>query len=252
MIALATTIMTFVIGIIAYLFYTKRNQSKTESIAKVEIEYGDSQENSHNLSHNEFWVCPHCGKRKSKLELLCYYRFDDGMWSDYRHLLPQSAQPAMVQHCPNCDKYYAIQSGPILIQTTENFEFIEPVSFEYFKKCYASLSSLKMDEIQEFNHRLWMISAYNDDYYRTPIGMPTEEDKNIHKENLIHICQIIPLGFGKAEFLREAGLFEECLSDLDKIEQTYPNDEELIANIKLIRIRAKNHDQAPFRIDTLA
>lgn len=41
--------------------------------------------------------CKHCGFVKPRLDLYCYFLWEDGKWSDQRECAPNQAVPALVQ-----------------------------------------------------------------------------------------------------------------------------------------------------------
>ena len=151
-------------------------------------------------------TCPYCGKRKDKFELLCYYNNEGILWSDYRHELPQVAVPSLVQKCPHCGKYYITKVSHVLIEDTADFEFIDPVSWDYFKQSYAEYNQLEKDNVVDYNHRLRILGAYNDEFSRTQKPhTPTEQDVQIFKDNMHHLMEYFSDPIDKAELYREMG-----------------------------------------------
>lgn len=175
-------------------------------------------ENRKGYVTEELRTCPYCAGHKDKFELLCYYNNEDFMWSDFRHELPQVAVPSLIQKCPYCGKYYITKASHVLINDTTDFEFIDPVSWGYFKQSYEAFSKLEKDNVVDYNHRLRMLGAYNDEFCRTQNPpSPTEEDILMFKDNVLHLMEYLSAPLLKAEMYREIGLFDECFKQLDLV-----------------------------------
>lgn len=189
-------------------------------------------------------TCPYCGAYKNQLELLCYYSNRNEMWSDLRNSLPQVAVPSLVQKCPICGKHYVINAGGVLIKSTSDFEFIDPVTWDYFKESYYEFDKLEKESVVEFNHRFRLLGAYNDEFSRyanSPV--PTDEDFAIFKDNMLKLIGFYEDTITRAEFYREIGMFDECLELLSHVEI---DSEGAKAYIKDISDRAKQKDMKPF------
>ena len=117
---------------------------------KSEAKTHDAHVESHESDKNR--VCPYCGGFKDKLELLCYYSNEGIMWSDYRHVLPQVAVPSLVQLCPHCGKHYIIKASHVLIKDTADFEFIDPVGWNYFSQSYEDYSKMEKDDVVQYSY----------------------------------------------------------------------------------------------------
>lgn len=163
--------------------------------------------------------CPYCGGRKDKIELLCYYNNGGIIWSDFTHMLPQVAVPSLIQKCPHCGKYFITKASHVLIKNTADYEFIDPVSWDYFKQSYDALSQLEKDKVVDYNHRLRLLCAYNDKFSRPrEPKAPTNEDFRIFKDNVLHLMEYFQDPIDKAELYREIGLFDECFKQLDMVD----------------------------------
>ena len=190
-------------------------------------------------------ICPYCGGHKDKLELLCYYSNENIMWSDYRHLLPQVAVPSLVQKCPHCGKYYIIKASHVLIKDTADFEFIDPVSWSYFRQSYDAYTKLEKDYEVDYNHRLRMWCAFNDEFRRRQNPpVPTEQDIQMFRDNMLHLMEYFQDPLEQAEMYREMGLFDECFMQLDMVDdegnESKRNYKETIFNF------AKQQEVNPF------
>lgn len=179
----------------------------------------DSTMPSQSVFCDEKRICPYCGRHKDKFELLCYYHNENIMWSDFRHTLPQCAVPSLVQKCPYCGKYYITKESHVLIKDTADFEFIDPVSWDYFKQLYDAFTQLEKDNVVDYNHRLRMLGAYNDEFSRPQKPQaPTDEDLRIFKDNMLHLLEYFPDPIFKAELYREMGMFDECFKQLEIVD----------------------------------
>ena len=164
-------------------------------------------------------TCPYCGGRKEKYDLLCYYSNEGITWSDFRHLLPQVAVPSLIQKCPHCGRYYITKASAAVIKHTSDYEFIDPVSWDYFKQSYEVFSELEKDNVVDYNHRLRILCAYNDEFNRTQSPpAPTEQDIQIFRDNMLHLMEYFPDPIDKAELYREMGLFDECFKQLEMVD----------------------------------
>lgn len=184
---------------------------------KSEAKTHDAHVESHESDKNR--VCPYCGGFKDKLELLCYYSNEGIMWSDYRHVLPQVAVPSLVQLCPHCGKHYIIKASHVLIKDTADFEFIDPVGWNYFSQSYEDYSKMEKDDVVDYNHRLRILGAFNDEFRRTKNPpVPTEQGLHIFKDNMLHLMEYFSDPLDRAEMYREMGLFEECFKQLEMVD----------------------------------
>lgn len=214
-------------------------------ISKVLSLFRKDQENSREFVSEENRVCPYCGGYKDKLELLCYYSNKGIVWSDYRHVLPQVAVPSLIQKCPHCGKHYIVKASHVLITNTVDFEFVDPVGWTYFSQSYEDYSKLEKDNLVDYNHRLRVLCAFNDDFRRTQNPpVLTEKDIQIYNDNMLHLIEYLSDPLDKAEMYREMGLFEECFKQLDIVDdegnETKRNYKETIYNF------AKQKDVCPF------
>lgn len=194
--------------------FIRRQEAKKSHDVQTE-----NHENDRELASEDNRTCPFCGGHKDQLELLCYYSNEGIMWSDYRHVLPQMATPSLVQRCPRCGKYYISKASHVLIKDTADFEFIDPVGWDYFSQSYEEYAQLEKDNMVDFNHRLRMLGAYNDEFSRPQNPhIPTEQDIQIFKDNILHLMDYFPDPIDKAELYREIGWFDECFKQLEMVD----------------------------------
>ena len=196
------------------------NTKPSEPISHInENDESEVSSEGYELTTDKDRICPYCGGHKAKLELLCYYHEGETLWSDYRNSLPRQAVPSLVQKCPHCGKHYIINAGGVLVEDTADFEWIDPVIWDYFKQSYWAFSELEKDHIVEFNHRFRIWGAYNDEFSRAQNSPePSDEDIKIFKDNALHLMEFYDDPITKAELHREIGMFDECLKILASIE----------------------------------
>ena len=220
--------------------FIRRQEAKKSHDVQTE-----NHENDRELASEDNRTCPFCGGHKDKLELLCYYSNEGIMWSDYRHVLPQMATPSLVQKCQRCGKYYISKASHVLIKDTADFEFIDPVSWDYFRQSYEEYTQQEKDNRVDFNHRLRMLGAFNDEFRRAQNPpVPTEQDIKMFQDNVLHLIEYIPDPLGKAEMYREVGMFEECFKQLDMVEDG--GDESIKSYKETIFNLAKQKSINPF------
>lgn len=212
---------------IRIVLYTMPRPQGIDKLKGIQLKEGaiipdgqsEDPENIEEYISEERRICPYCGSRKDKFELLCYYNNEGIIWSDFRHVLPQVAVPSLIQKCPHCGKYYISKGSHVLIKDTADFEFIEPVSWDYFKQSYEEFSQLDKDNVVDYNHRLRMMCAYNDEFNRSQNPpVPTEQDVMLFKDNLLHLMEYFSDPIDKAELYREMGLFDECFKQLEMVD----------------------------------
>ena len=189
--------------------------------------------------------CKHCGFVKPRLDLYCYFLWEDGKWSDQRECAPNQAVPALVQYCPNCHRFYYIDAEAILIKNVNDYNWIEPVDYDVILPSIREYDNFDWSPVIEYNQRLMLMWAYNDKFYRSNSGdVPSEFDVKVAKWNLINLIQFYNDSIMICELLREAGLFEDCLKEaVDAMV-----DEQSKAVLDRIVTLAKQEDKRPFKI----
>ncbi len=190
--------------------------------------------------------CKHCGFTKSKLDLYCYFACD-GYWSDLRHIAPNQAVPALVQHCPKCNRYYYISAEGVEIFNTSDYNWIEPVDYDAILPSVSEYDKFDLDIIVEYNQRLRLMWAYNDKFYReSSSSEPTEYDKTIAKNNLLRLAEISKSNpYIIIECLREAQMYEESINIATEISSEGVT-RDLINRVVSF---AKQNDSKPFPIE---
>lgn len=129
--------------------------------------------------------------------------------------------PSPVQHCPHCGKYYFTRT---VESKTASFESYDKgnLSYKEIKEALQQFEQQPLEQEEEINLRLLFIQTYNTTFQvegqRCQIE-PTEEERLLFSrqvKRLLEIWKTEPLL--KAELLREAGYFDECLTILDHLQ----------------------------------
>jgi hypothetical protein len=196
-------------------------------------------------------ICPYCGEKKELMSLVSGNTFGVKIWSDMKRIAPMLSRVSPVQKCPKCGKYYleykqksekgkreSSERGELsywewkeaYMQFCSNGEekTITERKFLLFKKERVIKIDADLDETDWNNMRMWLIQAFNDNYYRVgPYGLPTIAKPP--KEEYDFIAGIINDFIGKfdwqsannpllkAELYREAGEFDKCEETLQSI-----------------------------------
>lgn len=156
--------------------------------------------------------CKHCGFVKPKLDLYCYFSWDDAKWSDKREIAPNRAFPAPVQFCPNCKRFYYIDADDVLIDEVDNYNWIEPLSYDTILPSIRDWFYFDWSPKTELKQRLLLLWTYNDKYYRNLIpAKPSETDIAVSKWNLLRLAKLLNDPIMLAEVLREAAKYDMCL-----------------------------------------
>ncbi len=213
-----------------------------------------SEEECSASAAEEYIICPHCCAKMDKVDHYCYYHWDGGEWSDLRHEAPQVMVPSIVQHCPHCGNYFAMNKEFMMISDTSKINFIDPVDFpslihSAFKYCMPT-SEFKWDSpTQEFNQRMRFLWAYNDYFYRNSSEHPEPEEmaKLMHRHNVMELLKFFENPLIQCDFLRQAGDFNECVSQINALMNSAP--EVVVPKLNLLKQKAIAKDCAPFKID---
>ena len=200
------------------------------------------------LSTHKDLQCTHCGFTKSKLDLYCYFAWNDGIWSDMRHIAPNQAVPALVQYCPQCNRFYYIEAEGVYMTSTNDYNWIEPVDYAAILPSVKEYDGFAWSPVIEYNQRLCLLWAYNDHFFRNPLrATPSEEDKKIAKNNILALVKLLSDPLIIAELLREAEEYDLALRFIADAEDTDLDDEEKAVLYK-IKDLALNHNNRPFKV----
>lgn len=198
--------------------------------------------------------CPFCSEKKALMSLLSGNTIGAKIWSDMKQMAPMLPRVSPVQKCPKCGCYYLEYKQVLEESKNESFERGD-LSYSEWKEAYRQFcikyeeitidercflfskkkKSIKiwsdLDEKDWNNVRLWLIQAYNDNYYREGLfGWSPPVEFVPPREECDFIVGIIndfiesfdwtavrnPLL--KAELYRESHQFEECKKTLETID----------------------------------
>lgn len=189
--------------------------------------------------------CKHCGFKKSKLDLYCFFQWDDARWSDNREVAPSQAIPGPVQFCPNCRHFYYIDAASVLIDNVDDYNWIEPLSYEKILPSILDWLDFDWSPQVEFKQRLFLLWTFNDKFYRQPTEeQPSETDITVYRWNLLHLVKLCNDPIMIAEFLREASKFDMSL----KVARNAEVEDDGKHIMEKIQSLAQKGDNKPFRI----
>lgn len=173
----------------------------------------------------ETLVCPECGEPIDKIDCYCYYHWDGGEYSDFRHEAPQTMVPSIMQHCPHCGKYFVLENESMTIRDTSKVNYIEPVDYPALKEGYEYYGKLRGNRTLEYNQRMRFLWAYNDYFYRSGDDnrVPTEEDKQNAFSNALGLQTYFHPLF-HADILRQAGKLDWAITQAKRVMAKMPDD----------------------------
>lgn len=181
-------------------------------------------------------TCPECGGKKSVLQLISGNTCGGCQWWDLKTDFPMLPQVSQIQRCPHCGKYYHINHAEQ--STGENVSWeTGDLTFAQAKEAWTQLKD-RLEGKELASLALVYLHTYNDEYQRLSKDskiMSEGDPKPDEKEMLVSVVYTLlenlevenPLIH--AEFLREAGLFEEAL---EMVSQAPDVQEALFANFR--------------------
>ncbi len=190
--------------------------------------------------------CPFCGKEKEVLSLMSGNTIHGRQWSDLKSVYPMLPKVSPIQKCPSCGKYYFAEN----VEKRQGTDY----SFEKGELTYQELKEAKIqfgDSLAKKNKNtlnMLLLWAYNDLYNREGVDIkeaPFEERDyidDVHDELLARddVDNVV-----YAEFLREAGDFDDAL---DLLERCHPQEEYLAKIVEKIKQYAEEKKTIAFEI----
>lgn len=173
----------------------------------------------------ETLVCPECGEPIDKIDCYCYYHWDGGEYSDFRHEAPQTMVPSIMQHCPHCGKYFVMENESTIIRDSSKVNYIDPVDYPALKEGFKYYGKLRGNRTLEYNQRMRFLWAYNDYFYRSgdESRVPTEEDKQNAFSNALGLQTYFHPLF-HADILRQAGKLDWAITQAKRVMAKMPDD----------------------------
>ena len=105
------------------------------------------------------------------------------------------------------------------VRIVGNITLSKRVGWNYFSQSYEDYSKLEKDDVVDYNHRLRILGAFNDEFRRIQNPpVPTEQGLHIFKDNMLHLMEYFSDPLDRAEMYREIGLFEECFKQLEMVD----------------------------------
>lgn len=178
-----------------------------------------------NIANAKLLICPFCKGDKPVVQLLSGNTFGATQRSDLKTDYPMMWEPSPVQHCPHCGKYYfaySVESKNASFPSSERGN----LSYQEISEALRQFAGQPLSREDEINLRLLFIQTYNSTYQiegKEITTSPTPEEQSLFREQvrrLLEIWDAEPLV--QAEFLREAGCFDECIAILDNLQVDEP------------------------------
>lgn len=166
----------------------------------------------------KLFKCPHCGYQKPLLNLRSGNTFEGRQWSDARTYFPMWPEISPVQRCPECGHYwfagYAEASpGECRSEDTGDLDLNQA------RESLEELWTPTMNDEDKVTLLLNFVHVYNDTFFRYETSaIPSDEDKELFDTVVLSLynCSFVYInGTLKAELLREAGRFRQCIDFLD-------------------------------------
>ena len=193
-------------------------------------------------------ICPYCGNEKPIMRIASGNTIGGSQRSDLKTDYPMLPEASAVQCCPQCGKYYFAR----LVKTKEASYYSSDkgeLNYEEITEALHQLLQQPLEKRDEVNLRLLFIQSYNTKYQLEGVEnlpVPTNEEQQLFRQQitrLLEIWEVQPLL--KAEFLREAGRFDECLEELSTLKFDSPFESDIADRI---RFNAESHSSKVFII----
>ena len=171
--------------------------------------------------HTLIVKCPYCKGTKSLMTLMSGNTFGGRQWWDLKTFYPMLPHVSWVQKCPHCGGYYMYETA----RKKEGRDYSgETGRLDYadMRQAWAQLKGTAKGQ-HKCNLMLEYVWAYNDEFQR---GDSVSEERRPSPEELAEFREIV-LELVKvfkveseiihAEYLREAGLFDEALALIGRV-----------------------------------
>lgn len=204
--------------------------------------------------------CPKCGHEKSLMTLVSANTFGAKLWSDSYQWAPMHPRLSKVQKCPDCGAYFLLYKAKDRSSDNDDNSYSSDtgrLTYAEMKEALSLLDDETLTENDIDNIRFEFLCRYNDAFRNGEYSYKpdenterTEEDINLHKENLMALIALrdetdtaqIPF---IAELYREAGEFDKCLSLLKAYT---PESEFMESFIGNMRQKAEEKDSMVFLV----
>lgn len=202
--------------------------------------------------------CPDCGAQKKLMSIVSGNTFGARLWSDGMMFAPMLPRISPVQKCPECGNFFILTDSMLEYgNPEETVTDTGQLSYNDVKQALQQLNDSSLTKDDEFVLRREFLFRYNDafrdlDKVNDDVEKTrTARDKTLHQENLLALVRLsdrftpyeIPV---IAEYLREAGLFEECLEIL---KDYTPDDDSFAKLVSDIYEKASALDSTVFEIE---
>lgn len=172
--------------------------------------------------------CPFCGEEKEVLTLISGNTCGGRQWSDLKADYPMLPRVSPIQKCPACGKYYFAKDAEqrmgdgFCLETGDlTYDELKEAEMQF----HDNISGQDMKTLD-----ILLLWAYNDKYNREDVEI-TEAPEEERKYIATVLDELIVSGYGdelvRAEFLRQAGRFEEAITMLE----VYKTEEEFLVEM---------------------
>ncbi len=206
-------------------------------------------------------TCPYCKGEKEVFSFLSANTFGAKQWSDGKKEYPMFLEVSFIQKCPHCGKFYYLTGQEEKYGKYESFE-LGTLTFDESRHAYVQfvLEREYYKIISIFGPRFKMLTenhpvllqtiiyAYNNEHGRIGVEDNNKDDYLFFTKRLEEMVLLSPKEldpFLRAEYYRELGNFETCLTLLDYIQ---PIDDYQKSFISQVRRKALNQDKNVFLI----
>lgn len=193
--------------------------------------------------------CPHCKGVKELMTLVSGNTFGGRQWWDLKTEYPMLPHVSWVQRCPHCGNYYMYLTAKSREGDGYSGERGE-LTYEQMRQAWAQLKDVTKKQHKN-NLMLEYVWAYNDEFQRGGWAdvCPTPEELEEFRAVVRELVSVFPVEspMVHAEFLREAGLFQEAMEIVEKEEDKAQGIYKTLAGI--IREKCAQNDTSVGRIE---
>ena len=160
------------------------------------------------------YKCPHCGNKKPLVNLISGNTFGGHQWSDTKAIYPMLPKVSPIQRCPECGHFWFAHDAKTSGGEDYSMDTGE-LSYKEAKEALDELWDKSLREQDEINLLLGFVFSYNDAFFRgEDCGAPTQEDTELFDKVILALTELKINDTLKAELLREAERFGECIEFL--------------------------------------
>lgn len=191
-------------------------------------------------------TCPHCGTEKAILSLASGNTIGGQQWWDFKTDFPMLPHISYVQKCICCCKYFMMNQARHRKGNRYSFEQ-GLLSYAEMREAFAQMKDT-LEGPERKNLLIEYVWAYNDAFQREGVersgALPDADQISEFRMVIEELVSTLSRGdlFVRAEFLREAGFFEEALSIVNQEDE--PDDAILKKLSSIIREKCLKSDSS--------